>query len=239
RRGIAEFFQLLVAASFGATAAVLVVAMGNPGRASTIVTGAILALLPGRPLVASIQDGITGDLVSATARLLEVFLMLAAIVAGLGVVVYIAVQLNVDITVANLPTSPALLEPVAVMAAAGVSVAFAVSLAVPRDVLIPSALGGAFIWVIYVMLMHLDVVPVLSAAIASLVIGVLAGLLARRRHAPVLPYVVPSISPLLPGMMLYRGMVQLNTGEPATGVLSLIGALSVALALGAGVNLGG
>lgn len=55
RRGVAEFFQLAVAAAIGATAAVLVVAMGNPGQAATIVTGAILALLPGRPLVASIR----------------------------------------------------------------------------------------------------------------------------------------------------------------------------------------
>jgi uncharacterized membrane protein YjjP (DUF1212 family) len=239
RRGIAEFFQLLVASSFGAAAAAMVVAMGSPARASTVVTGAILALLPGRPLVASIQDGITGDLVSAGARLLEVFFIIAAIVAGLGVAVYVAVKLDVNVSVAQLPDSPALFEPVPVLAAAAVSLAFAISLAVPKNVLVAAALGGGLIWIMYVLLINWNVTSVLASAISAIVIGLLANMLARRRNAPVLPYVVPAIAPLLPGTLLYRGMVELNTGDPQAGVLSLIGALSVALALGAGVNLGG
>ncbi|GAA1854737.1 threonine/serine exporter family protein [Actinomadura bangladeshensis] len=239
RRGIAEFFQLTVAAAIGAGAAALVVAMGNPGQAATIVTGAILALLPGRPLVASIQDGITGDLVSAGARVLEVFFMIAAIVAGLGAVVYLAVNLGVPIDVGHLPTPAAELRPVAVIAAAAISVTFAISLAAPKYVLTAAALGGALIWVLYVLARGWNVPPVLAAAIAATVVGVLANWLARRHNQPVMPFVVPAIGPLLPGTALYRGMVELNTGSPNTGVLSLIGAISVALALGAGVNLGG
>ncbi|GAA3926335.1 threonine/serine exporter family protein [Actinomadura viridis] len=239
RRGTPEFFQLLVASAIGASIAVLVIAMGAPGRASTIVTGAILALLPGRPLVASIQDGITGDLVSAGARLLEVFFIIAAIVAGLGVVVYAAVKLDVEVTVAHLPSAPALFQPVPILAAAAVSLAFAVSLAVPKNVLFAAAAGGAAIWTLYVSLLNLQVTGVLASAVSAVVIGLFASMLARHRRAPVLPYVVPAIAPLLPGTLLYRGMVEINTGQPEAGVLSLIGALSVALALGAGVNLGG
>jgi uncharacterized membrane protein YjjP (DUF1212 family) len=239
RRGVVEFFQLAVAAAIGAAAAALVVWAGNPTQASTIVTGAILALLPGRPLVASIQDGITGDLVSAGARLLEVFFIIAAIVSGLGVVVYVAVKMNVPIDVSHLPQYPALLRPVSVVAAAAVSLTFAICLVVPRKVLPAAALGGGLIWVLYVLLVLADVTPVLASAIAAVVVGALANLYARRRQAPILPYVVPVIAPLLPGTMLYRGMVELNAGAPEAGLLSLIGALSVALALGAGVNLGG
>ncbi|MBW8484858.1 threonine/serine exporter family protein [Actinomadura sp. PM05-2] len=240
RRGVAEFFQLALAAAIGATAAVVVVAMGNPGRASTIVTGAILALLPGRPLVASVQDGITGDLVSAGARLLEVFFIIAAIVAGLGAVVYLAMQVGVDVNVGELPSAPALLRPLPVLSAAGVAVTFAVCLAVPRDVLLPAAAGGALIWTVYALLLNARVTPVLASAVSAVFIGLAGNLYARRRHAPALPYVVPSIAPLLPGLLLYRGMVELNTRDGAAeGALSLVSALSVALALGAGVNLGG
>ncbi|MBX6768656.1 MAG: threonine/serine exporter family protein, partial [Actinomadura rubrobrunea] len=239
RRGVAEFFQLAVAAAIGAAAAAIVVAWaGDPARASTIVTGAILALLPGRPLVASIQDGITGDLVSAGARLLEVFYIIAAIVSGLGVVVYAAVRLDVPVDVAHLPNVPALLHPVQVIAAGAVSLTFAVSLAAPRNVLPAAALGGGLIWVLYVGLLNLDVTSVLASAVSAVVVGLLGSLLARRHHAPALPYVVPAMSPLLPGTLLYRGMVELNTGAPQAGMLSLIGALSTALALGAGLNLG-
>jgi uncharacterized membrane protein YjjP (DUF1212 family) len=239
RRGIAEFFQLTLAAAIGATSAALVIAAGAPARASTIVTGAIVALLPGRPLVASIQDGITGDLVSAAARLLEVFFIVAAIVAGLGLSVYAAVRLGVSIDVNDLPATPVTLRPVAVIAAAAVSLTFAISLAVPRDVLVPAALGGALIWVVYVLSRSAEVPPVLASGVAAVLVGLLANLYARRRRVAALPYVVPAIAPLLPGTMLYRGMIELNTGAPQVGVLSLIGAISVALALGAGVNLGG
>jgi uncharacterized membrane protein YjjB (DUF3815 family) len=153
--------------------------------------------------------------------------------------VYAAVKLNMPIDVSHLPTAPVTLKPVQLMAAAAVSVTFAVSLAAPRDVLLASALGGALIWTIYVLLRGWNVPPVLASAVAAIVVGVLANWLARHHGAPVMPYVVPAIGPLLPGTALYRGMVELNTGSPQSGVLSLIGALSVALALGAGVNLGG
>lgn len=239
RRGIAEFFQLTVAASIGATSAVLVIAAGAPANASTIVTGAIVALLPGRPLVASIQDGITGDLVSAGARLLEVFFIVAAIVSGLGATVYAAVHLGVPIDVKDLPSAPVTLRPVAVLAAAAVSMTFAVSLAVPRRVLPAAALGGALIWAVYVLARGMGAAPLLAAAVGAVIVGLLGHLLARRRQQPALPYIVPAIAPLLPGTALYRGMIQLNGGAPSQGMLTLIGGISVALALGAGVNLGG
>jgi uncharacterized membrane protein YjjB (DUF3815 family) len=239
RRGIAEFFQLTVAASIGALSAVVVIAAGAPANAATIVTGGIVALLPGRPLVASIQDGITGDLVSAGARLLEVFFIVAAIMSGLGLTVYAAVHLGLAIDVKDLPAVPETLRPVAVLAAAAVSTTFAVALAVPRRVLPAAALGGALIWVVYVLGRGLGAAPLFASAVGAVIVGLLGNFLARRRHQPALPYIVPAIAPLLPGTALYRGMIQLNGGAPSQGVLTLIGGISVALALGAGVNLGG
>ncbi|MFL6053890.1 MAG: threonine/serine exporter ThrE family protein [Actinoallomurus sp.] len=238
RRGVAEFFQLTMAAAISAASASLVIAVGAPAHASAIVTGAVLALLPGRPLVASIQDGITGDLISAGARLLEVFFIVAAIVSGLGMVVYVAVRLGIPVDV-NPPAAPVSLLPVTVTAAAAVSLTFAVCLAVPRRTLAAAALGGALIWVVYVLARGVGVTPVLASAIGAVLVGVLGNVLARRRQEPALPYTVPAIAPLLPGTPLYRGMIELNLGLPQAGVLSLIGGMSVALALGAGVNLGG
>lgn len=239
RQGVAEFFQLTVAAAIGATSAVVVIAAGAPTNAALIVTGGIVALLPGRPLVASIQDGITGDLVSAGARLLEVFFIVTAIVSGLGFTVYTAVHLGMTVDVRNLPAAPVTLRPVAVLAAAAVSMTFAVSVAVPRRVLPAAALGGALIWAVYVLARGMGAGPLLAAAVGAVIVGVLGHYFARRRRQPALPYIVPAIAPLLPGTALYRGMTQLNSGAPSEGVLTLIGGISVALALGAGVNLGG
>lgn len=238
RRGVAEFYQLALAAAIATATAAVVVAVGTPARASTVVTGAILALLPGRALVASIQDGITGDLISASARLTEVFSAIAGIIAGVGLVVYVAVRLDFPIDMTQLPRSSPTLDVVQLLAAAGVSVAFAVFLAAPREVIVPALLGGALIWVLFVLLRSQETPPVLASAVAATVLSVLANLYADRRRAPIQPYVVPIIGPLLPGGMLYQGMVELNGESPHTGLLSLIGALSVGLALAAGVNLG-
>jgi len=38
---------------------------------------------------------------------------------------------------------------------------------------------------------------------------------------------------------MYRGMLEIASGDPGTGVLTLVDALSTALAIGAGVILGG
>ncbi len=54
-----------------------------------------------------------------------------------------------------------------------------------------------------------------------------------------LPYLIPSIAPLLPGSILYRGLIEITQGTAVAGMLSLAEAIMVALALGAGVNLGG
>jgi uncharacterized membrane protein YjjB (DUF3815 family) len=131
------------------------------------------------------------------------------------------------------------LRPVAVLAAAAVSTTFAVSLAVPRRVLPAAALGGALIWAVYVLGRGLGAAPLLAAAAGAVIVGLLGHLLARYRRVPALPYIVPAVAPLLPGTALYRGMIQLNGGAASQGVLTLIGGISVALALGAGVNLGG
>jgi uncharacterized membrane protein YjjB (DUF3815 family) len=50
---------------------------------------------------------------------------------------------------------------------------------------------------------------------------------------------LPSIAPLLPGSLLYRGLIEFTQGTAVTGLLSLVEAVMVGLALGAGVNLGG
>src|SRR5256885_8062372 len=97
-----------------------------------------------------------------------------------------------------------------------------VSLAVPRGVLPAAALGGGLIWVVYVLTLGLGATPLLASAIGAVVVGLLGNMLARRRRRPALPYIVPAIAPVLPGTALYRGMIQLNVGAPAEGVLTLI-----------------
>lgn len=244
RRGVAEFYQMAVAALLAASTGMALLWVSEELelglRANAVITGSIVALLPGRPLVSSLQDGISGAYVSAAARLLEVFFTLGAIVAGVGAVAYTAVRLGLYVDLDNLSSAGTSLEPVVLAAAAGLALAFAVSLVAPVRALLPIGAMGVLIWVCYAGLRELLAVPpVVGTGAGAVVVGVIGHWLARRTRRPPLTFIIPSIAPLLPGSILYRGLIEMSTGEPLAGVASLGEAVAVGLALGAGVNLGG
>jgi uncharacterized membrane protein YjjP (DUF1212 family) len=238
-RGIAEFYQLAAAAMIGSATGIVLIAGGVSLPASAIVTGAIMALLPGRALIASVQDGITGAYVSSSARLLEVFYIVAAIVSGVGITVFAAVKLGITLPLGALPATALSARPAQVLGAIGISVTFALSLRAPVRALLTSAVGGGVIWATYVLLRDHQVPSVLATGIAAALIGLVAHLVARWQRSPALPYAVPIIGPLLPGTLLYQGLVEINLGEMNEGLLNLSQAMTVALAIAVGINVGG
>jgi uncharacterized membrane protein YjjP (DUF1212 family) len=238
RRGVAEFFQLTVAALLGSLAAEVMIWLDVPVLASAAVVGAVVALLPGRPMVACVQDGIAGEYVTATARLFEVFFILTAVISGIGVTLSTAVRLGVPMTLDNVPVAPLVMEPPQVLGAIGVSVFFAVALLVPPRHLLQGAIGGGAIWVIFVLLTRIELPAIMATAISAAVIGLYGAAYGRWVRVPPAVVVIPAIGPLLPGTALYRGMLELSLGDLSTAVLTLFSALSTALALGAGVILG-
>lgn len=244
KRGVAEFYQMVAAATVAASIGVgllwVSTTMDLGLQAGAIITGNIMALLPGRPLVSSLQDGISGSYVSAAARLLETFFTLGAIVSGVGAVAYTAVRLGVDLNLEDLPSAGTTMNVAVLVGAAGIAMAFAISLAVPPRMLPSIGVMGVMIWVIYAGLRSLvDVPPVVGTVVGAVAVGVVGHWLARRTRRPVLPYLIPSIAPLLPGSILYRGLMEITQGTAVAGMLSLAEAITVGLALGAGVNLGG
>ncbi|PRX98577.1 threonine/serine ThrE exporter family protein [Allonocardiopsis opalescens] len=239
RRGIAEFYQLVAAAAISSLFSVLLLISGLEVYSAAVVVGGVIALLPGRPLVASVQDGIAGSYVSAAARLLEVFFVVTAIVAGLCVTMYAAIRLGVPVDVDQLPRVHPGLAVVPLLASMAMALSFGLNLMAPRRTLLFTTLGGGLIWTGYVVLRLLDLPPVAATAFAAVLLGVVSHLVARWTRTPPLVYLAPAIAPLLPGSMLYQGVIDLNLGAPSAGLLGLAQAVFVALALGAGVNFGG
>ncbi|WP_326823950.1 threonine/serine ThrE exporter family protein [Streptosporangium sp. NBC_01756] len=237
-RGVAEFFQLAMAAMLGSLVAVLLISFGATLRAEAVVVGAVVALLPGRLMVACVQDGIAGEYVTATARLFEVFFILTAIISGIGVTLYAAVRLGVPLSVENVPAAPLVLRPAQLLGAVGVTLAFAIALLVPPRHLLAASLGGGLAWVVFVQLYVWHVPIILGTAVSAGVVGLFGSAYARVTRVPSMVLTIPAIGSLLPGTALYRGMLELNLGHADAGLASLLQALSTALALGAGVILG-
>jgi uncharacterized membrane protein YjjP (DUF1212 family) len=238
RRDVAEFFQAAVASGIGALTTVLLVQADSHVRSGSVIIGVVIALIPGRSLVAGLQDGIAGDLMTGSARLLEVVLLIAAILSGIGAVIYGAAKAGSRISLANLPQAPASVHAPQVAGAVAISAAFAVFLLAPRQILLPAAIGGGLSWYVYVELRYAAFPPAPATAIATTLTGLLGSSYARLRRLPSLVCVVPCIAPLMPGTLMYRGMLELSTGDPGKGALILVEASSAALAVGAGVILG-
>ena len=75
-----------------------------------------------------------------------------------------------------------------------------------------------------------------SSGAAAVGVGLLATIASRIVRTPPLPVIVSALVPLVPGLILFRGLLQLADGD-ITGLLSLLTAAAVAGALAAGAIL--
>ncbi|MFE0627202.1 threonine/serine exporter family protein [Streptomyces sp. NPDC058864] len=247
-RGLPEFYQFVAAAMPAAVMGVLVARFGQhlPGtstlQASAVITGGLFALIPGRALVAAVQDGLTGFYITASARLLEVMYLFTGIVVGVTLILYAGVSLGAGL---NPDQAFRAYEnpPVQLVAAMVLSLAFAVLLQCERGVLVVAALNGGVAWTVYAALhqerIGIGMSPVAATAVAAGLVGLFGQVLARYRHASALPYVTAAIGPLLPGSATYFGLLGLTRGHLDQGFTSLTKAAALALAVAIGVNLGG
>ena len=80
--------------------------------------------------------------------------------------------------------------------------------------------------------------PVVAAGLAATLIGLAGGLMARRALTPPLVVAAAGITPLLPGLKVYRGLYALLEDETLLGFGQILGAFGVGCALAAGVILG-
>jgi uncharacterized membrane protein YjjP (DUF1212 family) len=238
RLGLPAFYMLAVAAMPGTLMAIALDLAHVNVKGSAVVVGGVFAVLPGRALVAAVQDGLTGFYITASARLLEVAFLTAALVTGIGLMLKLGrmadARFIVDERLALVRA-----EPGYALAAAGLGLAFAVAVHTPRRILPFSALGAAFSWGAFTLLTQSGMSPAVATTLASMTLGLIGALIARRNRTSALPYVIPAIGPLLPGSALYFALLSITSGNSNAGFASLESAITLALGIGAGVSLGG
>ncbi|MEW2520024.1 threonine/serine ThrE exporter family protein [Actinacidiphila alni] len=245
-RGLPEFYQFAAAAMPAAAMGVVIARYAHwiPGahgvQASAVITGGLFALLPGRALVAAVQDGLTGFYITASARLLEVMYLVVGLVIGVTVVLYagftaLGADLDPDQAL-RAYDRPWVQLPAAMV----LTLAFAVLLQVERGVLPLVTLNGGIAWTVYgVLHQQAGGNQVAATAVAAGLVGLFGQLMARYRYVSVLPYVTAAIGPLLPGSATYFGLLALTHKHSDQAFTQLTRAAALALAIAVGVNLGG
>jgi uncharacterized membrane protein YjjP (DUF1212 family) len=249
RRRVPPFFSHLAAAVIITLAAAGITQAGQRGvsffvglNPTLVVVGGIVMLLAGVMIVGAVQDAIDQFYVTASARVFEVFMrtggIVAGIVSGLALAHYVGAPLTISADAIQL-------GPVwAQYTAAGlIAVMFAISAYADAVTIALSAAISLIGWAVYSEALQLGLAAVPANTVAALVAALLISVIVRRTQVPGFGLVTAALLPLVPGLAIYRGLLQLVGTEPgagnaSTGGATLLLALGVALGIGGGASLG-
>jgi uncharacterized membrane protein YjjP (DUF1212 family) len=207
-----------------------------------IVVGGIFLLISGLAIVGAVQDALEEYYLTATARLLRVTLLTLGIVAGILFGTYIAQQLGVNIAVSP---NPLPLTTLHFQILGGALAAAAQALATQtrlRAVIWAGLIGGGSLGIMYASA-NLGISIIAASGVAALFVGLAASLFSRLWRTPSSGIIASGILPLVPGVTLYTGLMQLVSYPPGNeffmhGVSSMFSTINAALAIAIGASLG-
>ena len=241
RRRIPGFYQQVAGGGLATLIAVGAAATELDVDVELVVTANIVMLLAGIGFMGALHDALSGFYITAGARLTEAMLATAGIIAGVSGGLGLAAATGVDIPTIN-PGQVGIQEVgVAAFGAAVAAAAFAFSSYSPKRMLVPVALVAAVAMTISQTIQEPGLGRTWSVALAALFVGLVGYALAGRLRVPPLILVVSAVVPMLPGLSIFRGLSLLAEGDrfnTSEGLVALMTAASVALALAAGVILG-
>jgi uncharacterized membrane protein YjjP (DUF1212 family)/uncharacterized membrane protein YjjB (DUF3815 family) len=238
-RGYPQFFvsgaQGAVASALGTLA--IVADVLPPTGAATMVGALVVLLLPHPSLVTWAQDAISGFRAMAVARAFSIGLIIAAIVVGVPAGIAVLRWLRIEVDPSGIVTHAlplwASLALTVVSAGANCFVQQASARVIPVAVVF-SVCAAIALWA----LRQLDLPLIGATFLASVLLGVLSTIAAARMRTAVAAIAVPAFcGALLPGVAVSNALLKFMSGS--NSALDFVGAVSVALAIGAGLVLGG
>ncbi|MGX8797903.1 threonine/serine exporter family protein [Fusibacter sp. JL298sf-3] len=109
---------------------------------------------------------------------------------------------------------------------------FSIIFNLPRKVLIITSVNGAIGWIVYVILQQLGANFIIPAFVGSFVVGIVGEVLAIKNRHPATLFIIPGITPFVPGYGIYNTMYHIVTqnfsGAITEGAQSMFIAISIA-----------
>lgn len=250
RKRLPAFYLQVMASIVITLLAAGVTWLGNDGgvalfsgvNPTLIVIGGIIMLVAGLTIVGAVQDAIDEYYVTAGAKILKVIMMTIGIVTGVLIGLYLARIMSIDITVT--PERMTLRQVSwqfigAIIIAAGFALSNHSRLI---GVTFAGILGGIS-WYVYLLFMAITLSPIAASGVAALVVGSLATILSRVWRVPSMAMIAAGVIPLVPGLTLYNGLMQIVNAQTQSWILNegmstLFTALLIALAVAAGASFG-
>ncbi len=237
---VPEFFSVATSAAMVTLVAMLIWWIQVPIAPAIVVVGGILLLLPTGRLISAMQDAINGFPVTAAGRFVSAILIFAALVSGIAVALVAGDALGVpELEVLESSGSQYPWPLVGVFVFIAVAT---ICIAEQTDVklVLPTSLVAVAGFLLLTGAVSAGVGYRLAPALAAVLIGALSRVIALRMGAPQLVIAVPAVMFLYPGLTIFRSMYSLTIDADlvSNGAVGLFNALTVVLAIAAGVVLG-
>ena len=204
------FFSTILASCLMALPAYAAAGLGWLNSPDAAIIGTLMILVPGLLITNSMRDIIYGDTNSGLNRVVQVFLVAAAIALGT------AGAWNLSSLLWGMPVSQ-----IAVSYAIGVQCLFAALGCVGFSILfnihgpgvILCTIGGGLSWLVYRVAGELGCGDIVCYFWSALFASVYSETMARVRKYPAISYLVVSIFPLIPGAGVYYTMTYAVLGQ--------------------------
>jgi uncharacterized membrane protein YjjP (DUF1212 family) len=209
------------------------VATGLAASTGNISISVLMSLVPGVAIVNAIRDIIAGDLVAGSARLLDAFVIAAALSLGaaFGLIIFPAAPGYASAVLTWNSFGPAFFLSFFATAA------FAYFFYINRYDIFWASLFGAIGWLVYIASGEQLMSNTAACMTGALCVGLLSEIAAFIFRKPATVYIIPGIIPLVPGGGMYETMLYSVLGN--MDVASVIGfrtfsaaaAIAVAIAI--------
>lgn len=205
-----QFFRTIASSFLMAMLAYTLGVLGIARNPDAVTIGALMLLVPGLLFINAMRDIIYGDTNSGVNRIVQVFLVAAALSLGTGAAWSICTRLwgaPVNLGLADYNFAAQCL--LCFLGCIGFSILFNV-----HDLGVTiCALGGTLVWAVYLITEQLTGSAILGYFWASAMASSYSEIMARIRKFPAITYLVISIFPLLPGAGVYYTMNHAVKGE--------------------------
>ena len=198
-----QFFRTIASAFLMAMLAYGMGAAGIAPSPDAVTIGALMLLVPGLLFTNAMRDIIYGDTNSGINRVVQVFLIGAAIVLGTATAWNLAAELwGAPVSVPAIAYSIPLQCLFSLVSCIGFAILF--NIHGPGGLL--CALGGMLSWAVYCISLELSGSDITAYFWSALVSSLYSEIMARIRKYPAISYLVVSIFPMIPGAGVYYTM---------------------------------
>ncbi len=232
-----EFYINALGGLFSVGMAIIAHSIDPTVNSSLVVVACIILILAGLTSVGSMQDAITGWYVTAAARLLQTFMLTVAAIIGVRGGILAAESIGADISIT--PYLPTTLLSMIVIAISGAGIGLGYSIGVQLPVrLMPwtTVLAGGTTTMAF-LLESVGLGRAWAVGVTATLAGFMSVVIAQRVNTPAMILAAASVITMVPGSVIYRGLLGLGSSF-AGGLDLLFLAAEIAIAISTGVILG-